>query len=153
VIFEQFALRGIEVWSHLKHGINIENIGDPRCGAVVINGEGAMHDGQKYSHLFSRIGEQMRQRGIPIFLINTVFDEETPEIVARMKNFTAIYCRESQSVGRLHAKGVAAKLCPDLTFATGVPEGIVWRPGARIVVLDTTVSRTNRALHRFCIEN
>jgi polysaccharide pyruvyl transferase WcaK-like protein len=66
-----------------------------------------------------------------------------------MKHFTAIYCREQPSVGRLRAKGVEARLCPDLTFALEVPEGIAWRPGDRIVVLDTTVARTNRALHRF----
>jgi len=84
---------------------------------VVVNGEGAMHGGRKHSHIFSRVGQQMKERGIPVFLINTVFAERTPEIVARMRHFTGIYCRETQSAQRLAASGVNARVCPDLTFA------------------------------------
>lgn len=153
VVIDQFARRGIEVASHLERGIDIANLGNHGCQAVVINGEGAMHSGQKNSHLFSRIGQQMQERGVPVFLINTVFDEHTPEIVSRMKHFTAIYCREQPSVARLRAKGVEARLCPDLTFALEVPEGIAWHRGDRIVVLDTTVASTNRALHRFALDS
>jgi len=153
VIMQQFAMRDIEVWSHLQHGIHIDNIGEHGCNAVVINGEGAMHSGQKNSHLFSRIGQQMRERRVPVFLINTVFDERTPEIVARMKHFTRIYCRETPSVERLLTHGVEARLCPDLTFGLDVPEGMAWRRGEKIVVLDSTVANTNRALHKFCINS
>lgn len=154
VIVQQFARRGITVHSHLQHGIDLETIGDHGCGAVVINGEGAMHGGQKNSHLFSRIGQQMSERQIPVFLINTVFDERTPEIVARMRHFTGVYCRETPSVERLLAEsGVQGRLCPDLTFALELPGGLAWRPGDIIVVLDTTVASKNRKLHRFCLEN
>jgi polysaccharide pyruvyl transferase WcaK-like protein len=153
IIVQQFAKRGIAILSHLQHGIDIENIGDHGCQAVVINGEGAMHGGGKHSHLFSRIAQQMRKRGIPVFLINTVFDEETPEIVARMRHFTVIYCRETQSVRRLAASGVPARVCPDLTFALDLPDGLVLRPGNRIVVLDTTIRSKNRRLSQFCLEN
>ena len=88
-----------------------------------------------------------------MFLVNTVFDERTPEIVARMKHFTGIYCREAGSVERLRANGVAAELCPDLTFGEDLPKEMPWRPGEKIVVLDSTVAQTNRRLHRFCMES
>ena len=153
VIVQQFAKRGVGVVSHLQHGIDIENLGDHGCQAVVINGEGAMHGGGKHSHLFSRIGQQMRERDVPVFLINTVFNEETPEILARMRHFTVIYCRETQSARRLAANGVQARVCPDLTFALELPESLALRPGNRIVVLDTTVRSKNRRLSQFCLEN
>jgi len=153
VIVQQLAKRGVAVLSHLQHAIDIENIGDHGFQGVVVNGEGAMHGGRKHSHLFSRIGQQMSQRRIPVFLINTVFDEQTPEIVARMRYFTGIYCRETQSVRRLAAGGVPARVCPDLTFALELPDGLALRPGNRIVVLDTTVASKNRKLRQFCLEN
>jgi hypothetical protein len=153
VILQQFARRGIEVCSDLQHGIDLESIETHGYHGVVINGEGAMHSGQKNSHLFSRIGQQMHERQVPVFLINTVFDERTPEIVGRMKHFTSVYCREMPSVERLRARGVDAKLCPDLTFALQVPEGLAWRPGERIVVLDSTVAGINRTLRKFCIDS
>jgi polysaccharide pyruvyl transferase WcaK-like protein len=153
VIFQEFARRGMSVVSDVEHGIDIRSLGDHGCQAVVINGEGAMHGGGKHSHLFSRIGEQMHQRGIPVFLINTVFNERTPEIVARMRYFTGIYCRETQSANLLGAAGVDARVCPDLTFGLDLPDGLAFRPGSRIVVLDTTVASKNRTLYRFCLEN
>jgi len=153
VIFQEFAKRGISVVSDIEHGINITSLGDHGCQAVVINGEGAMHGGGKHSHLFSRIGEEMYRRRIPVFLINTVFNERTPEIVARMRYFTGIYCRETQSAKLLDAAGVEARVCPDLTFGLDLPDDLVFRSGDRIVVLDTTVASKNRRLYRFCLEN
>jgi polysaccharide pyruvyl transferase WcaK-like protein len=153
VIIQEFAKRGIAVLSHVQHGIDIAKIGHHGCNAVVINGEGAMHDGQKYSHLFSRIGQQMSERGTPVFLINTVFDERTPEIVARMRYFTGIYCRETASAKRLAEHGVPAQVCPDLTYGLELADDLRWQPGESVVVLDTTVSSKNRRLHRFCREN
>jgi polysaccharide pyruvyl transferase WcaK-like protein len=146
VIIQQFARRDIIVYSHLQ------NLGDHGCHAVVINGEGAMHGAQKNSHVFSRIGQEMSQRGIPVFLINTVFDEHTPEIVARMRHFTHVYCRETPSAERLAASGARVGVCPDLTYALELGT-VGWRPGDAIVVLDTTVATTNRKLHQFCREN
>lgn len=153
VIFQQFAKRGICVLSDVEHAINIRSLGDHGCQAVVINGEGAMHGGGKHSHLFSRIGEEMHRRRIPVFLVNTVFNEDTPEILARMRYFTGIYCRETQSARRLEAAGVDARVCPDLTFGLDLPDGLAFRPGNRIVVLDTTVASKNKELYRFCLEN
>ena len=93
----------------------------------------------------------MSERQIPVFLINTVFDERTPEIVARMRHFTGVYCRETPSVERLLAESsVQGRLCPDLTFALKLPGRLAWRPGDIIVVLDTTVASKNRKLHRYC---
>jgi hypothetical protein len=153
VILQQFAARGIEVVSHLQQRIDLGGIDRYGFKAVVINGEGAMHRGQKSSHFFSRLAQDMSSRGMPIFLINTVYDETTPEIVERMHYFTGVYCRETPSVRRLAAQGVGAELCPDLTYALEMPEGLAWCPGPRIVVLDTTVAGTNRTLHAFCRDN
>lgn len=153
VIVQEFARRGIAVLSQLQHAIDIEGTDDHGWQGVVINGEGAMHGGGTHSRFFSRIGEQMHRQRIPVFLINAVFDEETPEIVARMQYFTRIYCRETQSVRRLAAAGVEARVCPDLTFALELPDDLVVRPGNRIVVLDTTVASKNKRLVRFCLEN
>lgn len=153
VIVQELAKRGITVLSQLEHGVDIASMGEHGCGAVVINGEGAMHGGGKHPHRFARIAQQMSERRIPVFLINTVFYEHTPEIVGRMGCFTRIYCRETQSARRLAAAGVEATVVPDLTFGLDLPEEIAFRPGNRIVVLDTTVAGKNRRLHRFCSEN
>lgn len=153
VIVQEFAKRGIRVLSELQHRIKVSNVADHGCRAVVINGEGAMHGGRKHSHLFSRIGQQMSERGIPVFLINTVFHEKTPEIVARMRYFNAIYCRETQSAQRLAAIGVEARVCPDLTFGLDLADDLTFRHGNRIVVLDTTVASKNRMLLRFSRRN
>ena len=94
----------------------------------------------------------MSQRGIPVFLINTAFDEHAPEIVGRMRHFTRVYCRETPSAERLAASGARVGVCPDLTYALELGT-VGWRPGDAIVVLDTTVATKNRKLHRFCREN
>jgi hypothetical protein len=152
-IVREFAKRGVTVLSQLQHGIDLASMGDRGCRAVVINGEGAMHGGGKHPHRFARIGQQMSERRIPVFLINTVFYERTPEIVGRMRHFTRIYCRETQSARRLAAVGVEATVVPDLTFGLDLPDGMAFRPGDKIVVLDTTVAGKNRKLHRFCWQN
>ena len=157
VIIQQLAERGVIVQSHLEHGIDICSLAETGWAGrewqgVIINGEGAMHSGQKNSHLFSRIGLEGSRSGVPVFLINTVFDEHTPEILARMRHFARIYCRETHSVERLGSSGAQAELCPDLTFALDLPiHG--WRPGPTIVVLDTTVAVKNRKLHQFSRDN
>jgi hypothetical protein len=62
VIIQQLSARGISVQSHLRHGIDIHSIADNGWQGVIINGEGAMHGGQKNSHLFSGIGQEMSRR-------------------------------------------------------------------------------------------
>jgi len=153
VILHEFAERGVAVETDLQLGLAVDAIEPGPWSAVIINGEGAMHSGQRYSHAFSRLGERMQKQSVPVFLINTVFAEDAPEIIARMKSFTAVYCREAGSADRLRATGAVSKLCPDLTFALRLPADLKWQPGKCIVMLDTTVSGKNRVLHKFSIDH
>lgn len=147
-IFAQLRDRGIDVVSHLSAPLQPDSAVET-YGALLINGEGAMHHGRRNSQYFSKLAEEMKGRGVPTFLVNSVYQENTSEIVARMPSFTGIYCRESQSVELLASQGVPAKLCPDLTFAMQMPKALQWRRGDEIRVLDSTVTETNRDLFGF----
>lgn len=153
VIFREFDKRGIAVLSHLQDNVNLERAKVEGIRAVVINGEGTMHSGQKNSRAFSKLAEKMHEQGVPTYLINTVYSETTPEVAKRMQYFTEIYCREGRSADMLMAQGVPARVCPDLTYAMEVPPTLRWTRGSRTVVLDSTVAATNRALHAFARKN
>lgn len=153
VILRELEGRGFAVRSHLEQRTDLRTIHARTYDGIVVNGEGTMHGGQKNAHLFAGLAETVSRQGVPIYLINTVFDERAPEIIAKVRHFTGIYCRETQSVRRLAAFGIGSELCPDLALGLAMDRPLAWTPGDDIVVLDTTVERKNRILHRFAANN
>ncbi len=150
-ILDEFVRRGLVVHSHLATTIDVDRLIENGVTAVVINGEGTMHSGQKGAHWFAKVARTARSQGVPAFLINATFAESTPEIIDGVRQFAGIYVRETMSRDQLRDLGIASQVCPDLTFA--LKNAPSWSAGSRVIVTDTTVAGMNPRLHAFARAN
>jgi hypothetical protein len=152
VILDELGRRGIDVVSSTK----LSNLAsDPpslktrSIDGVLINAEGALHGQSKHALQFSRVVEACEENGLPCFVINAVLDECDREVTEKLRKVSGMFCRESRSKARADSLGIPAQLCPDLTFALHLPEGLKWVPGPKGLVTDSTLAETNRFLHSF----
>ena len=116
---------------------------------VLINAEGALHGKSKHALQFATVAEACRKAGLPCFVINAVLDECDREVTEKLCKVSGMFCREGRSKARANSLGIPAQLCPDLTFALELPDGLEWMPGDRVLVTNSTMAETNRALHSF----
>ncbi|MBY0225361.1 MAG: polysaccharide pyruvyl transferase family protein [Hyphomicrobium sp.] len=116
---------------------------------VLINAEGALHGQSKHALGFARIVEACKENGLPCFLINAVLDGCDREVTDKLRKVSGMFCRENRSKAEADSLGIPAQVCPDLTFALHLPDGLSWIPGAKGLVTDSTLAETNQILHRF----
>jgi len=145
VLFQSLERRGLRTRSQLTDPVPLDRLAEHGVSAVVANGEGSMHGSQKSCRALAAAARQARKQGVPAHLINSVFAETDPDIIADVRQFQAIHVRESESQARLAALDIDSTVCPDLTF--GIPDVPAWTNGAHVVVTDTTVDGTNAQLH------
>jgi hypothetical protein len=152
VILDELGRRGIDVVSSTElAGL----ASDPPAlktrsiDGVLINAEGALHGHSKHAVRFARVVEACEENGLPCFVINAVLDECDRDVTDKLRKVSGMFCRESRSKARADSLGIPAQLCPDLTFALHLPEGLDWVPGTKGLVTDSTLAETNRFLHSF----
>ena len=86
---------------------------------VIVNGEGTFHDDAQGAVWILECCEYIKKKlNIPIFLINTVYQNNTKELSNRMKIFDYIYVRENYSKLELTNDGIQCQVVPDLVFYT-----------------------------------
>lgn len=86
---------------------------------VVVNGEGSIHHSARRdrAHYLTEIARFARRKaGIPAYLINSSLHELEDRIIDNLRDFDAIYVRESRSLRVLEHGGIVAKVVPDLTL-------------------------------------
>lgn len=89
--------------SHFKeHSLflkNKPNLSDlENMDALVINGEGTMHDDAKKAKYLINLAHEIKKiKKIKIFLINTVWNNNSDELTKKLKNFDLISVRENKS--------------------------------------------------------
>lgn len=101
--------------------------------AVIVNGEGSIHDSARRAraHYLTEIAGHARAlAGIPSFLVNASLYALEPCVIDRLRDFDALYLRESGSLATLAGSGLAAAVVPDLTLmvtppASGARAGVV----------------------------
>lgn len=87
-----------------------------RSVAVVVNGEGTLHHSATRARTLVAVAPYCAERGIPVFLINSVWQDNSEELATQAGHFLLRYVRESRSRAQMKAQGLSATMVPDLTL-------------------------------------
>ena len=83
---------------------------------VVVNGEGTIHHSAKRGRSLVAVAPYCESKGIPVFLINSVWQDNSDEMAEEAGKFLLRYVRESRSKKQFAAQGLSATMVPDLTL-------------------------------------
>lgn len=83
--------------------------------AVIVNGEGTIHHSAPRGKVLTEVAPFCRERGIPVFLVNSVWQDNSDEMAQNARAFDRVWVRESFSHKQLAARGVEASTVADLT--------------------------------------
>ena len=87
------------------------------CSAgVIVNGEGTIHHSATRGRTLVEVAPFCRDKGIPVFLINSVWQDNSDEVARQADAFLLNYVRESRSQRQMDAQGLKATTVPDLTL-------------------------------------
>jgi len=109
----------------LKHEI-------ARVDLCLVNGEGTLHDDAKAARMLVELAPFCRDRGVPCYLINSVWQRNSVALVEAARSFTGIYLRDRHSQAELASAGVASEVVPDLTLSALPPPPASRREGLLI---------------------
>lgn len=84
--------------------------------AVIVNGEGTLHHSANRGWRLVEVAPYCRQRGIPVFLINSVWQDNSQQMADMAKDFLIRSVRESRSQTQMNSQGLDARMVPDLTL-------------------------------------
>ena len=84
--------------------------------AVVVNGEGTLHHSAKRARTLVAVAPYCREKGIPVFLINSVWQDNSEEMARKASDFLLRYVRESRSKSHMAHQRLKATMVPDLTL-------------------------------------
>ena len=143
---------GIEISAMIRFGRDFTTrVADeiPRCDVVIINGEGTMHHDSLGAMAIMEAGLLAADRGRPVALINTVW-QENYQTNALLAKCSWIATRESLSRECIEKVGFAATVVPDLTLSAD-PERLFSgsKSTASPIVMDDVRSDLSLALARY----
>ena len=87
-----------------------------QAAAVIVNGEGTLHHSAQRAQQLVAVAPYCRERGIPVFLINSVWQDNSDEMARQAEDFLLRFVRESRSEAQFRDQGLNAKTVPDLTL-------------------------------------
>jgi polysaccharide pyruvyl transferase WcaK-like protein len=113
---------------------------------VIVNGEGTLHDDKKAAIGLAQSAAFCRERGIPCFLINSVYQGNGSEMADLVRQFNRVFVRESRSQTELRAHGIESEVVPDMTLShPNLPQAA--RKG--ILITDSSCDVATLQLHEF----
>ncbi len=86
------------------------------AAAVIVNGEGTLHHSASRAQTLVAVAPYCHDRGIPVFLINSVWQENSDQMANQAGDFLLRYVRESRSQKQFAEQGLKATTVPDLTL-------------------------------------
>lgn len=107
------------------------------AACVVVNGEGTLHHSAPAAQELLALAPFCQGRSIPVFLVNSIWQDNSPMMARQAKSFTAIFVRESMSQKQLADAGVASEVVPDLVLGWPVKKDTATRKG--VVITDSVV--------------
>lgn len=138
-----------------QHGINIagrqamdtplDQLQTRGLDLVIVNGEGSLHHAKKAARAIAAVPEWAETRGLPAFLINSIYQDNDDAILKGVSRYKQIYVRDAQSFKELEALGKTPEAVVDLSLTWG-PEGVLAADRRAIIVTDSTLKDTNAAL-------
>lgn len=108
------------------------------ASAVVVNGEGTMHHSADAAKHLVSLAPYCQSRSVPVFLVNSIWQDNSAMMAQQAKSFAGVFVRESRSQKQLADAGVASEVVPDLVIGWRAPGGdTVARKG--VVITDSVV--------------
>lgn len=139
-------------WANDQNGFDaLLSSATQKPALVVLNGEGTLHHGAPRAAQLMDICGQARRRGIPVAVLNTVWEENPDDMVSALDKADLVYVRDSMSKNALPA-GFAAKIVPDMSiplFYRTARDGQFAPPVHRIGVIDSVVPAVSASLLNF----
>ena len=141
------SLSHIAIMRRYPAAVPVTALDDPSIDLVIANGEGSVHDDFRDARALAELGLACRDRALPAYLVNSIWESIGPEVSHGLGAFRSIFLRDEASAAAAAAAGVTSTVVPDLTLSW-TPEQ---RPasGARLVVTDATMEATRARLHAF----
>ena len=87
----------------------------------LINGEGTLHDDARAAQMLVELAPFCRERGVPCYLINSVWQRNSDAMLEAARNFSGIYVRDKHSQTELAAADLSSEVVPDLTLCATPP--------------------------------
>ena len=138
-LVDELSARGFQVVT-ITAGHTWRDHGDVIDGAacVVVNGEGTLHHSAPAAQELLTLAPYCQARSIPVFLVNTIWQDNSSLMAQQAKSFTGIFVRESMSQKQLSDAGVSSEVVPDLVLGWVAPKDLsVDRKG--VVITDSVV--------------
>ena len=107
------------------------------AACVVVNGEGTLHHSAPAAKELLALAPYCQGRSIPVFLVNSIWQDNSPMMAQQVKSFTAVFVRESMSQKQLADAGVSSDVVPDLVLGWPVKKDTATRKG--VVITDSVV--------------
>jgi hypothetical protein len=137
-LVNELSTRGFAVVT-IPAGENWRDHGAAIDGAacVVVNGEGTLHHSAPAARELLTLAPYCQGRSIPVFLVNSIWQDNSPMMAQQAKSFTSVFVRESMSQKQLGDSGVFSEVVPDLVLGWSAPQDSVARNG--VVITDSVV--------------
>jgi len=94
-----------------------------KASAVVVNGEGTLHHCAPAAQQLLALAPYCQARSIPVFLANSIWQDNSLMMAQQAKSFTEVFVRESRSQKQLAESGVSSEVVPDLVVGWLAPDG------------------------------
>ena len=107
-----FEIKTVSVYSDWRIFEDIIN----SAVAVIVNGEGTLHHSADRGFRLVEVAPHCRERGIPVFLINSVWQDNSDQMADMAQAFLLRSVRESRSLAQMTTQGLDARMVPDLTL-------------------------------------
>jgi len=124
-----------------------------KIDGIIVNGEGTIHHNRKAGRHLVEISQLAKDKGLPCFLINTTYQENSEEYRSYLEKFDRIYVRESESSKELQRIGIHSKVIPDMTLSYRFrkPEEGSSEQRFGIGVTDSSMVSTAEALYNLSV--
>jgi hypothetical protein len=147
---ELCAAHGLNLWHTIRLGDDWRREHHRKRLAesdiVLVNGEGTFHHDKRSARVLARCAEFCRQRSLPCFLINSVYQDNGEKMAQLVRQFTFVFVRESRSQIELRSVGIESEVVPDLTLAL---DCFPQRHRKGILITDSSSNEASKKLHRF----
>jgi hypothetical protein len=142
---EEFGARGFSVvtipagqkWTQHTHRIDGASL-------VVVNGEGTLHHSAPAAKELLGLAPYCQSRSIPVFLANSVWQDNSAFLAQQARSFTACFVRESHSATQLSEQRVSAQVVPDLVLGWRAPTDTTPRRSGTVITDSVILSDTQR---------
>jgi len=134
---------GMEIVAKLPLRSNWDAEVPQHFDAVIVNGEGTLHSTSEGARAIMQVPQWAAKRGSSAHLINSVYQNNSDDLSARLAGFSTIAVRDRKSAAEIARHGVHCEVVPDLS--------LTWQPKpargeGRVVVNGSTIEAVRREL-------